>query len=130
MENIDIEKNNVINIVCTPDHNFAMPTGVMLESLLENNSDENIHVFILKDDIFTREDESDIKTIINKFSKSTVSFFDAGHFLSNYPQIGKVSSYISKATYYRLFIPEILKTEDKCLYLDGDLIVRHSIYTL
>ena len=40
-----------MEIVCSTDNNYVMPTGVMICSLCENNHDEQIRFHILSSDI-------------------------------------------------------------------------------
>ena len=51
---------------------------------------------------------------------------------NSFPQIGQVKcDYITKATYYRLFIDRMLNSDiDKVLYLDSDIVVDKSLETL
>ena len=44
-------ENKPIEIVCSTDGNYVMPTGVMLHSLFVNNMDESINVHLLHDGI-------------------------------------------------------------------------------
>jgi lipopolysaccharide biosynthesis glycosyltransferase len=51
--------------------------------------------------------------------------------MDNFPRLGEVKAYITKATYYRLFISDILpESVHKIIYMDGDIIVRHSLKDL
>ena len=40
-----------MNIVCNIDNNYVRHCAVMLTSLLENNKTEDIHIFIIADDL-------------------------------------------------------------------------------
>lgn len=44
--------------------------------------------------------------------------------------IGNTDTRLTDFTYVRLLLPEILKTYDKCLYLDGDILCKGSISEL
>ena len=48
-----------MEIVCSADNNYVMPTGIMLTSLFENNKDEVIRVHLL-DGGLTSEDRKSV----------------------------------------------------------------------
>ena len=49
----------------------------------------------------------------------------------DYFQEAKIKNeYLTVATYYRLVIPELLKDYDKCIYLDGDILVLQDLQQL
>ncbi len=116
----------MIDIVCSTDGRFIMQTGVMIKSVCMSNPDNDICFHVLIDDTVSSDDKAALKSTIES-AKADMEFYRADNILSSYPKIGKVNSYISKATYYRLAIPELLPSLDRVLYLDGDIIVRHSL---
>lgn len=109
-----------------------MPTGVMLTSLLINNNKENIHIHLLYDEL-EKNDIDELTQCVKRFKKE-ISFYKIDPTLFyGFPMGEKYQSIHinSMATYYRLYMTEILpKSIEKVLYLDGDLIVRHSIKPL
>lgn len=116
----------MIDIVCSTDGNFIMQTGVMITSVCMSNPGSKISFHVLIDDSVGEKDKQALRTCLDdRYDK--IFFYRADSILSSYPKIGKINSYISKATYYRLAIPELLPNLDRVLYLDGDLIVRHSL---
>lgn len=121
-----------MHIVCSTDDNYVMPTGIMLTSLCVNNPKIDIHVHVL----FENLKESNIKSLTKtvEFYNKRISFYPIEPDLfSNFP-MGKEyqNSHIqSMATYYRLYMAEILPpTIDKVIYLDGDIIVRGPLDSL
>ena len=116
-------------VVCT-DHRYVMPTGVMMYSVCVNNLDMDVVFHIIADDSLTDEDRHDLEDILRPFDGKTAIFYaiNKDMFNCHFPE-GLYN--LSMVTYYRLFIPEILSTAiDKVLYLDGDVIVRHSLRSL
>lgn len=117
METIEI-------VVCT-DHKYVMPTGVMMHSVCKNNSEQNVRFHLIVDESVSEDDKADLRNVAEG---KIVCFYAADNdVFSSMPLIGN----ITKATYYRLLIPQLLPDDiQKVLFLDGDIIVRHSILPL
>ena len=111
-----------MNIVCNIDNNYVRHCAVMLTSLLENNKTEDIHIFIIADDL-TEGSQEALADIVEGTYRQQLSFINADHtILDNCPI--KQDSYISLSTYYRCFIASLLPQKvEKVIYLDCDLIV-------
>lgn len=120
-----------MDIVVSTDNNYVMPLCIMLESLIANNSSEII-VHIIIDESVTDNSKHQIEKVIKKSPLSQVFFYLVREdLMDSYPGIGRFSRYISKASYYRLFVAELLPSAvDKVLYLDCDVIIRHPIQEL
>lgn len=122
-------KEYKIDIAVCLDKGFVMPTGVMMYSVCVNNQDVDIDFHALIDESVTEEDQQDLKDIVNKFSGKRVHCYTVERqSVISFPSKVK---HLTLSTYYRLFLPDILpSTIEKVLYLDGDLIVRHSLLPL
>lgn len=118
-----------MNIVCATDDNFVQHCSIMLVSLLSNN--QNVSIYILTEGL------SETNTRI--LEMEVAQYGGDIHFLIvdsavverfPMPSIGGLS-HISRATYYRLLMSELLPTTiDKVIYLDCDIIVNGSIQEL
>lgn len=121
-----------MEIVCSTDNNYVMPTGVMLTSLFENNPEENIRVHVL-DGGLTDESRSQLSDIANKYSQH-ITYYEINEELFKDFPIGNANQAChihSMATYYRLYMTKILPVDvDKIIYLDGDLLVLRSLKPL
>lgn len=117
-----MEKRTHINIALCTDENFSIPALVCITSIFENNKDEDCHVYVLTDGLSAKTlckfsilskvyaQKIDVMTIDkHRFDGLTVS--------ERYPV----------SMYYRFLLPEMLPLESKVLYLDCDIIVRHSL---
>ena len=115
-------------VVCT-DHQFIMPLGVMMYSLCYNNPDVDVVIHVLIDDSVTAKDKEDLTATISRFPRGNVVFYTVDlSLLPASPALEKFPGHITKATYYRLMLSEILpESIHKVLYMDGDLIVRGSL---
>jgi lipopolysaccharide biosynthesis glycosyltransferase len=107
-----------------------MPTGVMMQSVCVNNPDLDITFHIITGGV-TAQDKKDLQDIVAPFQGKSITFYDVNvEDFRNMPALHTRPG-ITAATYYRLFLTEILPTSiDKVLYLDGDIIVRHSLEDL
>lgn len=118
-----------INIAVCLDKDYVMPTGVMLYSVCVNNQDVDIDFHILIDIGVTEDNQQDLKNIVNQFQGKRVLFY-SGKDLSTI-QFPINLERLPRAAYYRLFLSDVIpSTIEKVLYLDGDIIVRHSLLPL
>jgi lipopolysaccharide biosynthesis glycosyltransferase len=111
---------------CTDD-TFAQYTSVAICSLISNASDpDRIHLWIL-DAGLSRKSRQLIKLIAEK-CKAQIDFLLVDVIED---QTLAADRHISRATYGRLLLPEILdKSIKTCLYIDGDVIVVDDIIKL
>lgn len=125
-----IMEKEKIHIVACFDKGYLMPTGVMMYSACANNPDVNIDFHIVVDDSLTDNDKKDLKETISGFEGKKAIFHTVDRSLYSKLPLNHYK-WITRATYYRLFLPEILPSSvNKVLYLDGDCIVRHSLLSL
>lgn len=119
-----------MDIAACVDKGFVMPTGIMAYSLCYNNLDTDIVFHFIIDETVKEKDKEDLQETISGFSGKQVIFYDINSKnVNHFPRFQKNGPTL--ATYYRLFLTEILpNTIDKILYLDGDIIVRKSLLPL
>lgn len=115
-----------MNIVCATDDNFVQHCCIMLVSLLCNNKDVNI--FILTEGL-TDENRCIIEEEVSAKGGHVHFCIVDSSLIENMP-MSKVEglNHISRATYYRLLIADILPQDiDRVLYLDCDIVVNDSL---
>lgn len=120
-----------IDIVACFDKGYVMPYGVMMYSACVNNPDSTIVFHLIVDESVTEQDREDLTDTVTIFSRKDITFYnvDSQRFLK-LPTSRKINN-INKTTYYRLVMSELLPENlHKVLYLDGDIIVRHSLLPL
>lgn len=125
-----INKQRIEIAACT-DRYFVMPTGVMMQSVCVNNPDVDIVFHVIVDDSVTPKDRRDLEETVMVFEGKSITFYhvDVTKFPC-FPNI-KAGTAVTQASYYRLMLSDILpETIHKVLYLDGDVIVRHSLLSL
>lgn len=119
-----------IHIVVCTDSNYIMPCGVMLYSLCKNNQNSRIVFHVIIDESVTDINKKALVEIAESFNIKIAFHLIDGHLFDSFPNLGE-GVYVSKATYYRLYLSEILSQDiDKVLYLDCDMIVDGDIKPL
>ena len=118
-----------IHIAVCLDNGFVMPTGVLMYSACVNNQDVDIDFHVLIDESVNEEEQKDLKDTISRFHGKRAIFYALKSMTAlSFPLVKK---HLTRAAYYRLFLSDILPSAiEKVLYLDGDIIVRHSLLPL
>ncbi len=122
-----MENKDTIRIVFAADDNYAQHLGVAMTSILENyKNSQKIEFFILDNNIGNINLEK-IKKIGSIYKVDLFFYKISANLLNNYPE----ANHLSKVTYSRIFIPELLPLNvKKVLYLDVDLVALKDISTL
>lgn len=120
-----------MDIVACTDKWFVMPTGVMMYSVCVNNPDVDIMFHVIHDDSVTSKNRRDLEETVTVFERKMITFYHID--VTKFPCFPNVTmgTHVTQAAYYRLMLSEILpKNVHKVLYIDGDIIVRHSLLPL
>lgn len=115
----------MIPVVFSADHNFIMPTGVAIYSMLDSNRESAFDIFILQGDDVSDGDRKSLSDMLTGFS-SRISFITPDDCFSKSYEIREISC----ACYFRLLIPWLIPQYDRVIYLDGDIIVKSDISSL
>lgn len=113
-----------IPIVFGTDHNFIVPTGIAMLSLVKK-ADSPYDIFVIISDDVTEEDRKKLDSAINsgEAHASSVTFIKIGPTFRN----GFETRGVSNACYYRLLIPWLIPQYDKVIYSDSDVIFKGSL---
>lgn len=115
-----------ISIVTTTSNTFAKHTGVMLYSLLHNNTENNLKLYVLYHHL-SSQNKKKLKRMIKKFNRR-VDFIKE---VPNKYADCKLGNRLKEEVYYRLSIPQLLDNSiEKAIYLDSDIIVLENIAPL
>jgi len=122
-----MENNETIRIVLAADDNYAQHLGVAMISILENHkNNQKIEFFILDNNIGNINLEK-IKQIGATYKVDLFFYKISEGLFGGYPEANR----LSKVTYSRMFIPELLPISiKKVLYLDVDLVALEDISVL
>lgn len=118
-----------MNIVCATDDNFVQHCSIMLTSLLVNNSD--VQIYVLTEGLKPENEKIIREEVEDKGGKVDFCIVDSS-IVEKFPMPeGAGLQHISRATYYRLLISDLLpKSVEKVIYMDCDIIVNKSIQEL
>ena len=95
-----------INIVICTDTNYVMPCGVLFYSVCKNNRMHNIVFHAVIDESVTNEDKESLTKTVAQFGQKLEFHLVDSHLFDSFPNLGP-GVYVSKATYYRLYLTEI-----------------------
>ena len=120
----------MINIVACASDNYCMQCGVLFYSICLNNYNLDIHFFLITDTNFSNENKKKLEKTISLFPNKKLDLVYVKD-----EQIDHVlqfeNPYYTRHVFYRLFMGELLPLNvEKALYLDCDIIVRHSLSDL
>lgn len=119
---------NKVPVVFSMDHGFVMPTGIAILSILKHSDDCEVDFFILHDTSVTEDDKTIISKTVNDGNSrdNNINFIEMGNAYENSFEARGVTH----ATYFRLQIPWIIKSYDKVVYCDGDVLFKKSVKSL
>ena len=121
---IEKKGEEFIPVVFASDNNYMPYTYIAIKSMLKNKSKNTKYkVVILHPDDIDKKHTFNLTTLVKNY-KCNIEFINMKQEFKN---IKMQIEHISMATYYRLLLPNLLKSYDKCIWLDGDLIVKEDL---
>lgn len=120
-------KTDLISIFFAVDDSYVQHLCVVMNSILYNNKNNNFVFYVMTDYISERK-----KILLEKL-KFKYSNFDIVYFVVNskdFENLIITSNHITRQTYYRYIIPNLVPNLKKVLYLDSDIIVNGDIAEL
>lgn len=116
-----------LNIIFTIDKSYIQHFTVALISLIENNKDIDLKVFVIHDIDNSDTLQSALNFFIEKYNISIVLLSLENALFDNY----KITHHVSKATYFRLMIADIIPDNiDTAIFLDSDIVINASLAPL
>ena len=113
-------------IVATADNKYAQHLAVTFVSILENNRGDVPKLYVIGDEL-TTENKNSLSETVKPFG-ATIEFVQTD--VGLYKHLC-VSGYFSRATYLKVFVPELLPRDiERVIYLDCDVIVEEDLYDL
>jgi lipopolysaccharide biosynthesis glycosyltransferase len=116
----------LLEVACAEEGDWVPHSAAMLHSLLVHHRDEEVRIHYLHGPDFSSEDGRLLKQMVEAHGGSISFIFIADDVCAGLPTEG----FTGKATWYRIFVPEILQNLDRLLFLDLDLIVMDSLLPL
>ena len=118
---------DVLNVFFAISESYIQHFTVALTSLLENNKDIDLNIYVIHDAEDLARFDNAVKFIKRRYDKD-VFFINIGTI--DFSKFNLTSDY-PKYTYFRLFLADIVPAGiDKVLFLDSDLIVEGTIKEL
>lgn len=119
----------MIHVAFCLDQSYVMPCGVAMNSICANTPDPVCFHALISSNV-TDEARQQMESMVVSHGK-TIEFhvIDSSNVDNTYSNAD--IGYISKSTYYRFLIPDVLSADvSKAIYLDGDLITLDSLRPL
>jgi len=114
------------NILVTLDRGYLKPLSVMLKSLMLNNLNVLVDVYVLHQTL-SIEDIHSVRIAVDEMRMTLHSILINDDRLSSFP----TSKRFPKEMYFRLFCANYLPNFlDRVLYLDPDIIIKNSLIEL
>lgn len=122
------DKNNVA--VALSANDFYVPyLATVITSIVENsNKDNNYDLFVMHKDI-SQVNKSRLLNIISNNKNFSIRFIDISRYEDRFKKLF-TRGHFTIETWFRLLMPEILKSYKKMLYIDSDLVVDHDLAEL
>lgn len=122
--------NSKVNLFFACDDNYVPFMAVTIRSIQKYMSKENNYRVIIMHAGNISEENQEKLTL--KYTKPNfeIKFHDIRNEVERIAELLHTRDYYSKATYYRLLIPNLYRNMDKALYIDSDTIVLDDIAKL
>lgn len=117
-----------IPVCLASDRNYIQHLAVTMASILYNRAESDTFRFYILGNDFTESDRQKIDQL-KSIADFDIKYIPVGEKLVNSFPISPKDR-ITIEAYYRLFIPELIPEEEKVIYLDCDIVVRHSLAEL
>lgn len=113
-----------VPIVFGADDGFFIPLVVCIQSIVENATADECYDIVVLANRFNEKYTALLQSIAEGRDNVSIRVYDVEPFLQQWDMSKlKTGHRLSLATYYRLFIPDLMKDYHKVLYIDGDTVV-------
>ena len=126
---------NEYNICYSLDNNYTEQLCASIASILVNSSRDCLFNFYILENGLISENKTKIELLrnIKNFNIKYIKMKDED--FKDCPMLAQINEqyreyHVTKPTYYRFLLPDILKNLDKVLYLDCDVIVKGDLTEL
>lgn len=116
----------IVSLVASTDHNYVPHMGALIASVFSNASHEYFIDFLILDGGMTSDDHRGLRLLERLHPNAKISFIDMSmQFLDV-----ETHMYFTRATFYRLALPELVRDRSKVLFLDTDVVVLDDVSKL
>lgn len=121
------EGKHEIPVVFSTDQTYVYPLSVALFSLLKYAKINTKYKICVLHNSLSKSQVNFLTSIVRLFDGHVIDFYKVGN---KYDKYKITQSFIATPTFYRLSLPEILRSINKCIYLDCDVIVQNDLSEL
>ena len=118
-----------VNIALAANDYYSPYISTLIRSIADNSNNQRVHDIVIFHQDITEINKKLLLGEASEYENINIRFYDMSSRTSEYSDLD-TKSHITIETYFRLFIPEIMKKYSKVLYLDGDMIVKKDIAEL
>lgn len=117
-----------VPVVMAADLGYLIPTIVALDSIYRHSLDPSlIEMYLIVPEVDRPLFEASTAKVTARYGVDAPCFLEPA---KAYDDAYLGVPHISSATYYRLALPDLLPHLDRCVYLDGDIIVCNDLLEL
>lgn len=118
-------RDGVIQLACSTSAEYVRHTGAMLHSVLDCTPFGGVSVNLLHLSPLEEVEQRQIQKVTDSYGAALDNLYvDEGAIA------GMPTGYFAPAVWLKVFLPELMLTADKVLYLDSDMIVTDDLRTL
>lgn len=122
---------HAVPVVFCADDGFFIPLVVCIQSVVENSSADEYYDIVVFSSNFSPENTALLLSIAEGRENISIRVHDVEPFLKIWDMSRlKTGHRLSLATYYRFFIPDLMKDYGKVVYIDGDTVTLEDIAVL
>lgn len=113
-----------IPVALATDNNYIPLVATLMSLIKSANKGTFYDIYILIDNMFLKETREAIEHNFGKYKgQCSIIYKNVGH---TFDGVSSKYERITRPTFYRLALPDLLN-EDRCIYLDTDIIVRSDL---
>ncbi len=117
-----------IPIVCASDNNYAPYLSVLIFSIMKNANEENDYEFIILETSICEQNKDKLNLLAKSEKNLSLRFINLADIACEYNF--HLGDRYTAETYYKLFLPQLLKEYSKVIWLDVDTVVLDDVAKL
>jgi lipopolysaccharide biosynthesis glycosyltransferase len=122
-------KKTIIHVAFAVNDEYVDHLNVAIYSLLKNNQKHQIKIYIMCEAL-TKRNKAQIIRIQDYYKNADTRFLELNSQISKFNKLELKIEHISKETYYRYILADLLPELDRVIYLDADILITGELYDL
>ncbi len=120
---------NSIAVVYAADDKYTDILSVSIQSLLDHTDTDCKYDIVVLSDGISFNHRRILLSMIENMDHVSIRFLEVGYLLDQYA-FQFTNTQLSRATFLRLLLPDVMKEYQRILYLDGDTVITTNIAAL